>query len=118
MPGHFSPAAVRKQIAAGAPEPLYLITGDDESEMSALGTALAELVEEDLRAFNVQRFYGTDAGTTVAAVLDAASTLPLLAPRRVAILLQAECALAGRKGRSAEAEEGDDGAEPAEGGSK
>ena len=41
MPGHFSPAAVRKQIAAGAPEPLYLITGDDESEMSALGTALA-----------------------------------------------------------------------------
>ena len=118
MPGHFSPAAVRKQIAAGAPEPLYLITGDDESEMSALGTALAELVEEDLRAFNVQRFYGTDAGTTVAAVLDAASTLPLLAPRRVAILLQAERALAGRKGRSAEPEEGDEGAEPAEGGSK
>ena len=32
-----TPAAVRKQIAAGKPDPLYLIVGDDEAEMSQSG---------------------------------------------------------------------------------
>jgi DNA polymerase III delta subunit len=105
MPGHLTPAAVRAQIAASSIEPLYLVTGDDEAEMSAIGTALAESVDEDFRAFNVQRFYGSDAGSTVAAVLDAASTFPLLAPRRVVLLLQAEKALVARKPRSADRDE-------------
>jgi DNA polymerase III delta subunit len=105
MPGHLTPAAARAQIAAGSIEPLYLVTGDDEAEMSAIGTALADSVEEDLRAFNVQRFYGNDAGSTVAAVLDAASTFPLLAPRRVVLLLQAEKALVARKAKSADRDE-------------
>ncbi len=108
MPGLLTPAAARAQIAAGSIEPLYLVTGDDEAEMSAIGTALAESVDPDFRAFNVQRFYGADAGSTVAAVLDVASTLPLLSPRRVVILHQAEKALAARKGRQAAAEEADD----------
>ena len=85
--------------------------------MSAMASALAESVDEDFRAFNVQRFYGADAGSTVAAVLDAASTLPLLSPRRVVILQQAERALAPRrKGRQGGGEEGDgdgDGRRPA-----
>ena len=105
MPGHLTPAAVRAQIAAGSIEPLYLITGDDEAEMSAIGTALAESVDEDVRVFNVQRFYGSDAGGTIAAVLDAASTFPLLAPRRVILLLQAEKALVARKAKSADRDE-------------
>ena len=101
MPGLLTPAAVRAQIAAGTIEPLYLVTGDDEVEMSAIATALAESVDEDFRAFNVQRFYGSDAGSTLAAVLDAASTLPLLSPRRVVVLQQAERVLTARKGRQA-----------------
>ncbi len=105
MPGHLTPGAVRAQIAAGSIEPLYLITGDDEGEMSAIGTALAESVDEDVRAFNVQRFYGSDAGSTVAAVLDAAGTFPLLAPRRVVLLLQAEKALVARKAKGADRDE-------------
>ena len=105
MPGHLTPSAVRAQIAAGSIEPLYLITGDDEAEMSAIGTALAESVDEDFRAFNVQRFYGSDAGSTIAAVLDAASTFPLLAPRRVVLLLQAEKALVARKTKNADRDE-------------
>ena len=105
MPGHLTPAAVRAQIAAGSIEPLYLITGDDEAEMSAIGTALAESVDEDVRVFNVQRFYGSDAGSTIAAVLDAASTFPLLAPRRVVLLLQAEKALVARKAKGADRDE-------------
>jgi DNA polymerase III delta subunit len=103
MPGLLTPATVRAQIASGAPEPLYLITGDDEGEMSALGTALTESVDEDFRAFNVQRFYGSDSGTTLAAVLDAASTLPLLAARRVIVLSQADRTLASKKGRATDA---------------
>jgi DNA polymerase-3 subunit delta len=115
---HLTAAAVLAQIAAGSPEPLYLVTGDDEAGMSAIAAALTESVDEDFRAFNVQRFYGADAASTVAAVLDAASTLPLMAPRRVVILVQAERALTGRKSKAAEAEDdgGEDGA--GEGGSK
>jgi len=118
MPGLLTPAAARAQIAAGSIEPLYLVTGDDESEMSAIASALAESVDEDFRAFNVQRFYGSDAGSTMAAVLDAASTLPLLAPRRVVVLQQAERALTARKGRQADAEDAADSGDEPEGGSK
>jgi DNA polymerase III delta subunit len=118
MPGHLTSAAVRAKIAAGAIEPLYLITGDDEAEMSAIGAALAESVDEDFRAFNVQRFYGSDPGSTVAAVLDAASTLPLLAPRRVVILLQAERALASRKTKGGDQDLGGDDEGAGEGGSR
>jgi len=85
-----TPAAFRSQIAAGTLEPLYLVTGDDEVQMSGLASALVQTVDEEFRAFNVQRFYGSDAGTTMAAVCDAASTFPLLAPRRVVVLQQAE----------------------------
>jgi DNA polymerase III delta subunit len=100
-----TPSRVREQIASGALEPLYLVTGDDGAEMSALASALADSVEEELRAFNVQRFYGTDTGTTLAGVLDAAGTFPLLAPRRVVLLMQAQVVLAGRKARAPEGRE-------------
>ena len=55
-----TPAAVRKQIAAGKPDPLYLIVGDDEAEMSHLAADLSGIVEDELRAFNVERIYATD----------------------------------------------------------
>jgi hypothetical protein len=66
--------------------------------MSRLAAALTESVPEDFRAFNVHRFHGTDK-VTLAQVLDAASAYPLLAPRRVVLLLQAERVL-GRKGQA------------------
>ncbi len=105
MPGRLTAAAVRQQIASGGLEPLYLLTGSDEVGMTGLASAIADSVEEEFRAFNVQRFYGSDSGTTLGAVLDAASTLPLLAPRRVVLLLQAERVLAGRKKQAAGDEE-------------
>ena len=76
--------------------------------MTTLAAALADSVEEDFRAFNVQRFYGSDGGVRLASVLDAASTLPLLSPRRVVLLLQAERVLAARKRPAAGGEAGDD----------
>ncbi|RPJ56445.1 MAG: hypothetical protein EHM24_30395 [Acidobacteria bacterium] len=108
MPGRLSLAAARQRISSGDIEPLYLVTGEDEAGMSALATALADSVEEDFRAFNVQRFYGSDGGVRLASVLDAASTLPLLSPRRVVLLLQAERVLAARKRPAAGAEAAND----------
>ena len=45
-----TPAAVRKQIAAGTVDPVYLLQGEDEVEKSALAHEVEELVEEGLRA--------------------------------------------------------------------
>jgi DNA polymerase-3 subunit delta len=113
MPGSLTPKQVREQIARGELEPLYLVTGDDDAEMSALASALADSVEEELRAFNVQRFYGTDSDTTVAEVLDAAGTFPLLTSRRVVLLMQAQVLLTGKKTKAAAAN-ADEAAEEAE----
>jgi DNA polymerase III delta subunit len=106
VPGRTTADAVRRQAADGSLEPLYLITGNDEIAISDLAGVIADSVEEDFRAFNVQRFYGSDGNIRLAAVLDAASTLPLLSPRRVVVLLQAERVLSARK-RGAEAEDGE-----------
>jgi DNA polymerase-3 subunit delta len=82
------PADVRKQIATGDVQPLYLLIGPDEAEKTSLASRFVELVDEGLRAFNVERLYGAD--TTAETVVDAARTLPMMAARRVVLLLQAE----------------------------
>ncbi|MGE5244548.1 MAG: DNA polymerase III subunit delta [Betaproteobacteria bacterium] len=98
-----TPAAVRKQIRAGATDPLYLVQGDDEVEKSALAAEFAELVDEGLRAFNVERIHAGDftTGDRLAAgidtLIDASRTLPMMAPRRVVVVLQAENMLAPRR---------------------
>ena len=51
-------AAVRKQIKAGQTDPLYLLIGDDEEEKSKLAADFQDVIEVDLRPFNVQRVYG------------------------------------------------------------
>lgn len=90
-----SHAEVRKQIASGRVGPLYLILGQDESAKSELAGEFLGLVEEGLRAFNVDRLYGGE--TTAATVVDAANTLPMMVPRRVVLLLHAERLLARKK---------------------
>src|SRR6059036_1643483 len=96
-------AAVRQQIEAGRPDPVYLIHGDDEIEKSAIVAAFTELVDEPLRAFNVERFHGVDmiAGDKllegVRSLLTAVRTLPMLAPRRVVIVMQAEHLIAPKR---------------------
>jgi DNA polymerase-3 subunit delta len=98
-----TPAAVIKQIAAGTPDPLYLLQGEDEVEKSALAAAFAELVEEGLRAFNVERIHAGDLTTGdrladgVSSIIAAVRTLPMMAPRRVVTVLQAETLLMPRR---------------------
>jgi len=98
-----TPSAVRRQIAGGSPDRVYLISGDDELEKSALAAEFADLVEEDLQAFNVERIHAGDwtSGERlldgVGAIVAAARTLPMMSPRRIVTVLQAESLLAPKR---------------------
>ena len=97
-----SPTALRAQLAAGQVGPLYLLTGADAVERSAVAGEFASLVEEELQAFNLERLHGGDA--TADALIDAANLFPMLAPRRIVIVVEAERMLTPKR-ESREAEE-------------
>ena len=96
-------AAVHKQIVAGSPDRVYLLQGEDEIEKSALAGEFAELVDEGLRAFNVERIHAGEMTTGdrladgVGGLLAAARTLPMMSPWRVVIVPQADVMLAPRR---------------------
>ena len=94
-----TPSAVIKQIESGNPDQIYLVQGEDEIEKSALAARFADLVDEGLHAFNVERLHAGDLTTGdrladgVASLIAAARTLPMMAPRRIVTVLQAETLL-------------------------
>jgi DNA polymerase-3 subunit delta len=96
-------AAVRKQIKSGDTDPIYLLQGEDEIEKSALAHEFAEIVDEGLRAFNFERIHASDMTTGdrvadgVASLIAAVRTLPMMSPRRVILVLQAEMLLAPKR---------------------
>ena len=103
------PSTVRQQLSKGTPDPVYLIVGDDEAEMSRLAAEINALVEDELRAFNAERFYGGEKGVTPAAVVEAARVLPMMADRRVVTLVRAEKMLKPRRrGKTAQPEPEDE----------
>jgi DNA polymerase-3 subunit delta len=98
-----TPADVRKQIAAGDTDPIYLLQGEDDVEKSALASEFADLVEEGLRAFNVERIHagemtsGDKLADGVASLVTAVRTLPMMVPRRVVVVAQAETLLVPKR---------------------
>ena len=96
-------AAVRKQIQAGTADPIYLLQGEDDVEKAGLAHEFEELVEDGLRAFNVERIHsgeitnGEKLSAAVASLVTAVRTLPMMAPRRVVIVLQAQGLLAPKR---------------------
>jgi DNA polymerase III delta subunit len=90
------PADVRKQIKSGQTAPLYLIEGDDLHSRHELAVEFASVVDEGLQAFNVQSFHANEATTAsardqmIGEILSAARTLPMMVPRRVLIVHEAE----------------------------
>jgi DNA polymerase III subunit delta len=98
-----TPAAVRKQIQSGETDPIYLLQGEDEIEKSALASDFGELVEEGLRAFNVERIHAGDWTTGdrladgVASIIATVKTLPMMTPRRVVTVAQADTLLAPKR---------------------
>lgn len=85
-----SPSAVRKQIGQRKPDPIYVIVGDDDAEMKRLADDISSVVEDELRAFNVERLYASEKTVTPAAIVEAARVLPMMSDRRVVIVLRAE----------------------------
>jgi DNA polymerase-3 subunit delta len=91
-----SRAAVLEQIQLGTPDPVYLLLGGDDLEKSALASEFARLVDEGLRAFNVERIHAADCTTgerladLVASLSASVRTLPMMAPRRIVTVFQAE----------------------------
>jgi len=91
-----TPAVVRKQIKDGTPAPVYLLQGEDDVEKSALAGDFADLVEDGLRAFNVERIHageittGDQIADAIRSLIDAVRTLPMLSARRVVTVFQAE----------------------------
>jgi len=65
-----------------------MLVGDDDVERSAVAGEFADIVEEGLRAFNVDRLYGGE--IKVDDLIDATATLPMMAPRRVVVVMEAE----------------------------
>jgi len=98
-----TPAAVRKQIKAGATDPVYLLLGADDVEKSALAAEFAEIVDEGLRAFNVERLHAGDMTSGdkladgVSSLIAAVRTLPMMAPRRIVTVSQAEMLLVPKR---------------------
>jgi DNA polymerase-3 subunit delta len=109
-----TPSAVRQQIESASPDPVYLLTGEDELEKAALAAEFADLVDEGLRAFNVERIHAGDFTTGdklaagVASIVDAARTLPMMVPRRVVTVLQAETLIMPKRESEAAARALDD----------
>jgi DNA polymerase-3 subunit delta len=109
-----SAADVRAAIAKRNPAPVYLILGDDESEMLRLTADITALVEDELRAFNVERIYAGEKGNTASAIVEAARVLPMMSDRRVVVVLRGERLLKPkRRGKGIENEgDGDESEEP------
>jgi DNA polymerase III subunit delta len=103
-----TPSTVRKQIAERRTDPVYLILGDDEAEMSRLAADLTAIVEDELRAFNTERMYAGEKHVTAPAIVESARTLPMLGDRRVVVVLRGEKFLKPkRRGKAAEEAAGD-----------
>src|SRR5438132_655104 len=97
-------ATVRKQIAEGKTSSLYMLVGDDEAEKSALAAEFAGLVEDGLQAFNLERLYGGE--TKADALIEAVSQFPMMAQRRIVIVMEAEKLLVPkREGKASDAEQ-------------
>ena len=119
-------ADIRKQIKSGKTGPLYLLEGDDLQSRHDLANEFASGVEEGLQAFNVQSFYANEATNAsgrdqlIGSLLSNARTLPMMAPRRVIIVHEADRLLAPRRAKDDDQQEldlprkGKRGATPAE----
>ena len=96
-------AALRAQLNTGAAGPLYLLLGEDDAEKAEVAGAFTDLVDPGLQAFNVDRLYGGE--TSVDKLLDAANTFPMMAERRVVLVLEAERLLIPKRESKAADEE-------------
>jgi DNA polymerase-3 subunit delta len=80
-----------------------MLVGEDDAEKASVAAEFIEMVDDGLRAFNVDRLYGGE--MKVDDLLDASATLPMMAPRRVVLILEAEKLLIPKRESKAAEEE-------------
>ena len=103
-----TPVEIRKLIKSGQAGPLYVLEGDDLQSRHDLALEFANLVEDGLQAFNVESFYANEATNAAAreqligTLLSTARTLPMMAPKRVVIVHEAERLLAPKRAKDDE----------------
>jgi DNA polymerase III delta subunit len=108
-----SVAEIRKQIKSGKTGPLYLLEGDDLQSRHDLAIEFANIVDEGLQAFNVQSFYANEATNVagrdqlIGTLLSNARTLPMMAPRRVIVVHEADRLLAPKRAKEEDGGEAD-----------
>jgi len=106
-----TPAQVRLQIAAGDTAPVYVVESEDVPSRQEVTQGFLALVDDGLHAFNVATFFARDATTAgdrdalFTAILATARTLPMMAPRRLVIVHDAEALLTPKRARDDEATE-------------
>jgi len=105
-----TPAEARKVIASGETGPLYLLEGDDLQSRHDLALEFAGIVEAGLEAFNVEAFHANEATSAsqrdqmISGILGTARTLPMMGPRRLVLVHDAEKLLSPKKGRDEDAQ--------------
>jgi DNA polymerase III delta subunit len=103
-------AEIRKQIKSGKTSPLYLLEGDDLQSRHDLALEFASVVDEGLQAFNVQSFYANEATNVsgrdqlIGQILSNARTLPMMSPRRVIVVHEADRLLAPKRAKDDDGE--------------
>jgi DNA polymerase-3 subunit delta len=94
VPLQITPESFEQQIASGRLDPVYLLSGPDAALKSKLVAQLIESVEADFRPFNVDKLFGPDnreeARKQFWTVMQLVRTLPMMVPRRVIVVAQAE----------------------------
>jgi DNA polymerase-3 subunit delta len=80
-----------------------MLVGEDEVEKSTVAGEFTDVVDEGLRAFNVDRLYGGE--MKVDDLVQAAATLPMMVPRRIVLILEAEKLLMPKRESKAADEE-------------
>ncbi len=103
-----TPTDVRKQIASGETRPLYLVEGGDVQSRNDLAQEFLAIVDEGLHAFNVETLHAADASSVAArdqligTLLSTARTLPMMSPRRLIVVHDAERLLSPKRGKDDE----------------
>jgi DNA polymerase III delta subunit len=96
---------VRKQIKSGQTQPLYLVEGGDAQSRNDLAHEFLAVVDEGLHAFNVEVLHAADASSGAAreelidALLATARTLPMMSPRRIVLVHDAERLLSPKRAK-------------------
>lgn len=105
-----TPAQLRAAVARGEAAPVYLLEGADAQARHDLAQVFLGLVDEGLQAFNVEIVRATDATSASArdqllsSILGWARTLPMMAPRRIVIVYDADRLLSPKRGREDDSE--------------